>query len=126
MMAHELTTPRHADSPYVRARAHHLAVAWRGNGWFDVASGTSPGVVYHVHAPLHQPDADLWQCDCLWAEYGGTGCSHVRAAARFAAAARRRVANRRSSRRRAAMRPLARQLALPRRAANYQPSTKPG
>jgi hypothetical protein len=89
---------RHAESDAVRAKAAQLAVASLGHDWYVVASGTVPGVVHHVHAPPDETDAAFWHCDCLWAAYGGTGCSHVRAAQRFAERARRRAARRRARR----------------------------
>ena len=91
MMQTDLSTTRTAGSATVRAKADHLAVAWRGAGALDVASGTRPGVVYHVQAD-RDPSGAAWTCSCEWARHGGSGCSHVRAAVRHVERMRRAAA----------------------------------
>lgn len=67
------------------AKAATLPVEYVGWGRFVVASGSTPGVVYHVQADHNADDVAGWDCDCPWGERVADGlasgsCSHVRAA----------------------------------------------
>lgn len=87
------------------AKAATLPVEYVGFGRFVVASGSTPGAVYHVQADRNADDFAGWSCDCPWGARVEAGecsgaCSHVRAAhgwlvkdrARTARAAARLVA----------------------------------
>ena len=52
----------------------------RNGGQFLVASGSRPGATYSVQATPDLNDLSGWACKCRWAQNGGSGCSHVRAA----------------------------------------------
>lgn len=69
-----------AASPAVLDKAAALAVSYEGRGLFLVASGSTPGRVYQVQAPAGNRDPLAWICSCAWADAGGRGCAHARAA----------------------------------------------
>ncbi len=67
------------------AKAAALPVEYTGWGRFVVASGSTPGQVYHVQADHNPDDFAGWACDCPWGARVEAGecsgsCSHVRAA----------------------------------------------
>lgn len=67
------------------AKAATLPVEYVGFGRFVVASGSTPGAVYHVQADHNADDVTGWDCDCAWGARVAAGecsgaCSHVRAA----------------------------------------------
>lgn len=83
------------------AKAATLPVEYVGWGRFVVASGSTPGAVYHVQADHNADDFAGWTCDCAWGERVEAGecsgaCSHVRAAhgwiTRYRAAQARKAA----------------------------------
>ena len=67
------------------AKAATLPVEYSGWGRFVVASGSTPGAVYHVQADHNADDVTGWTCNCPWGARVEAGecsgaCSHVRAA----------------------------------------------
>lgn len=69
-------------------KAQTLPVSYSGFGRFVVASGSTPGAVYHVQADKNADDFAGWACDCPWGERVEAGecsgsCSHIRAAHRW-------------------------------------------
>lgn len=83
------------------AKAATLPVEYVGWGRFVVASGSTPGAVYHVQADHNADDVTGWDCDCPWGARVAAGecsgaCSHVRAAhgwiTRYRAAQARKAA----------------------------------
>lgn len=72
-------------SRFLADKALHLPVRDDGRGSYAVASGSEPGVVYRVTG---DPDVDwrAWDCDCV----APGACSHMLAAAAYAATMSRR------------------------------------
>lgn len=95
------TGQRIASSDRVTTKAAGLAVAYVGHDVFAVASGRTPGRVYNVTADARDVDGATWGCTCDWAANGGAMCSHVRAAVRCFAIARRRAQRAAAARRKA-------------------------